>query len=272
MIELKNVSFKYRAEDEKADFAIKDLNLEIDKGKFVAIVGHNGSGKSTLAKLLNGLILPTSGDVIVDEINTKDETKLLDLRRKVGMVFQNPDNQAVATIVEEDVAFGPENLQLTSSEIVERVNMALEAVDMTEYRDHAPHLLSGGQKQRIAIAGILAMLPDYIVLDESTAMLDPMGRNEIISIVNKLNKEQNKTVILITHHMDEIIGCDKVIVMTDGKKIAEGTPKEIFYKEKEIKEAGLVIPDIIKLSQELKKQGIDIKENILTSEELVDVL
>ena len=225
LIEIKNVTYEYQDED-SVHTAVKDLSLDIEKGSFTVILGHNGSGKSTLAKMLNGLNKPTSGEVIVDGINTKDEEKEIDVKRMVGMVFQNPDNQLVASIVEEDVAFGPENLGLEPTVIRERVDNALKAVDMYEFRKSTPHKLSGGQKQRIAIAGIIAMEPDCIVLDEPTAMLDPKGRKEIISTLLKLNREKGITVVLITHYMEEAQDADRVVVMNDGEIISSGIPRK----------------------------------------------
>lgn len=266
MIELKDVSFKYGNK-----LAVKNLSLKIEKGEFISIIGHNGSGKSTLGRLLNALLIPSEGDVFVDEMNTKDINNVLEIRKKVGEVFQNPDNQAVATIVEEDIAFGPENLRLPSEEIKRRVDAALKAVGMEKYRNHAPHLLSGGQKQRIAIAGILAMEPDYIVLDESTAMLDPQGRKDVLEIAHRLN-EEGKTIILITHNMEETIKSDRIIVMSGGEKIMEGPPREIFQREEELYNADLVLPVIVALSHALKKAGVEVSGDVLTAEELVDAI
>lgn len=266
MIELKDVSFNYGKK-----LAVKNLNLKIEKGEFISIIGHNGSGKSTLGRLLNALLIPSEGDVFVDEMNTKDFNNVLEIRKRVGEVFQNPDNQAVATIVEEDIAFGPENLRLPSEEIKRRVDAALKAVGMEEYRKHAPHLLSGGQKQRIAIAGILAMEPDYIVLDESTAMLDPQGRKDVLEIAHRLN-EEGKTIILITHNMEETIKSDRIIVMNDGEKIMEGPPREIFQREEDLFQAGLVLPVIVGLSHALKRAGVSLTGDVLTAEELVKAI
>lgn len=270
MIEIENLSFKYNAEDE--DYIIEKLNLKIKKGEFVAVLGHNGSGKSTLAKLMNGLLVPTEGDVLVDGMNTKSEETIWDIRSRAGMVFQNPDNQIVATVVEEDVAFGPENLGVPTEEILERVNFSLEAVGMEEFRKNAPHLLSGGQKQRIAIAGILAMSPDYIILDEPTAMLDPVGRNEVMETIKMLNKERGKTIILITHYMDEAAEADRLIIMEKGKIISEGTPRKVFSDVEKVKKIGLDVPQVTELAWELKKEGFNVNTEILTIEELVGEL
>lgn len=273
MIEVKNVSYEYKSfSDEKIHLAIKDINIDVNKGEHLVILGHNGSGKSTLAKMMNGLLLPSSGDVYVNGMNTKDEEHTWDIRETAGMVFQNPDNQIVATIVEEDVAFGPENQGVPPLEIRERVDEALRIVEMTEYKDHAPHLLSGGQKQRIAIAGILAMRPECIILDEPTAMLDPIGRREIINTIKKLNKEENKTIIHITHYMDEAVEADRILVMEEGEIVMEGTPREIFSQVELVKKHGLDVPQVTELAYELNKEGFNVPVNILTVEELVDAL
>lgn len=273
MIKMENVTYEYKSLiDDSIQQAVKNINLEIKKGEFLVILGHNGSGKSTLAKLMNGLITPTSGDVYVMGMNTKDEDKIWNIREKAGMVFQNPDNQIVATIVEEDVAFGPENLGIPPKEIRERVDKALEIVEMTEYKKHAPHLLSGGQKQRVAIAGILAMKPDCIILDEPTAMLDPIGRIEVMDTIKKLNKEENKTIVLITHYMEEAVEADRIIVMENGNIVMEGTPKEIFSQVDKIKALGLDVPQVTELVYHLRKDGIDLRADILSIEELVELL
>lgn len=269
MISIKNLSFKYDYEDENAKEILKDINLEIKEGEFVALLGHNGSGKSTLAKLINGLLLPGQGDVLVDGMNTKSEEEIWDIRRTAGMVFQNPDNQLVATIVEDEVAFGPENMGIEPSEIRKRVDSALEDVGMAEYKKNAPHLLSGGQKQRVAIAGILAMSPKYIILDEPTAMLDPSGRREVIDTLVKLNKEEGKTIILITHYMEEAAISDRVVVMEDGNMVLSGTPREVFSQVDKIKGLGLDVPQVTELAYELKKDGIDISREVLNIEEMV---
>ena len=269
MISIKNLSFKYDYEDENAIQILKDIDLEINEGEFVALLGHNGSGKSTLAKLINGLLIPGQGDVLVDGMNTKNEEEIWDIRRTAGMVFQNPDNQLVATIVEDEVAFGPENLGIEPAEIRKRVDKALEDVGMTDYKKNAPHLLSGGQKQRVAIAGILAMSPKYIILDEPTAMLDPSGRREVIDTLVKLNKEENKTIILITHYMEEAAISDRVVVMEDGNIVLRGKPREVFSHVDEIKKLGLDVPQVTELAHELKKDGLEISTEVLNIQEMV---
>ncbi len=273
MIEMKDVVFKYKSyiEDEIL-VAVNKVDLKVEKGEFLVVLGHNGSGKSTLAKMMNGLLIPNSGEVEVMGLNTKDEERIWDIRQKAGMVFQNPDNQIVATIVEEDVAFGPENQGVPSEEIRKIVDNVLEIVEMTAYKKHAPHLLSGGQKQRVAIAGILAMNPDCIIFDEPTSMLDPSGRREVLQTIKKLNKEQGKTIILITHYMDEAVQADRVLVMSEGEIKLEGTPKAVFREVEKIKEFGLDVPQVTELAYELQKSGIDIKEDILTIEELLNIL
>lgn len=272
MIKIENLKFSYSSEDDDQIVnALDGVNLEIEEGEFVTILGHNGSGKSTLAKMLNAQIFPDEGDVIISGINTK-ETDIWELRKKVGMVFQNPDNQMVATIVEEDVAFGPENLGVPLPELRERVDKALEVVGMTKYRTHAPHMLSGGQKQRIAIAGVLAMKPDIIVFDEPTAMLDPTGRKSVMRSAKYLNEDEGKTVINITHYMDEAVLSDRVIVMSKGKVVLQGTPREVFSKVDLVKELRLDVPQVTELAYFLKKEGFDIEDGILTVEELVNVL
>ncbi len=273
MIRVEKVTYEYGSYgDENHLIAVNDVSMTVKKGEYLVILGHNGSGKSTLAKLMNGLLLPTKGDIFVNGMNTKDEDKIWHIRATAGMVFQNPDNQLVATIVEEDVAFGPENLGLPSDEIRRRVDKALEIVEMSEYQKHAPHLLSGGQKQRVAIAGILAMNPECIILDEPTAMLDPTGRKEIIATLRKLNEKENKTIIHITHHMDEAVEADRIIVMEKGKIVMEGTPKDIFCQVDKVKELGLDVPQVTELAYELNKEGFNIPCHILTIEELVDAL
>ncbi|MCF6461700.1 energy-coupling factor transporter ATPase [Clostridium sp. Cult3] len=273
MIKIENVNYEYTSfgDDDKL-LAVKDVDVSIKKGEHLVILGHNGSGKSTLAKLMNGLLLPTKGDVYVKGMNTKDEEKTWEIRETAGMVFQNPDNQLVATIVEEDVAFGPENQGIPPLEIRRRVDEALRIVEMTDYKKHAPHLLSGGQKQRVAIAGILAMKPECIILDEPTAMLDPTGRIEIMNTIKKLNKEEHKTIIHITHYMDEAVEADRILVMEKGQIVMEGTPREIFSQVEEVKRLGLDVPQVTELAYELRKEGIDIPGNILTVEELVNAL
>ena len=266
IISVRNVTYEYK-EEETVYAAVKDLSLEIERGSFTVILGHNGSGKSTLAKMLNGLNKPTSGDVLVDGINTKDEATEIEVKRKVGMVFQNPDNQIIASIVEEDVAFGPENLGLEPSEIRRRVDNALKAVDMYDFRESTPHRLSGGQKQRIAIAGIMAMEPECLVLDEPTAMLDPKGRAEIISTLHSLNSEKGITVVLITHYMEEAENADRVIVMNDGKIIADDVPKVIFSDVKTLKSVGLDVPQTAELLYSLKENGFSVDTHALSVKE-----
>lgn len=238
----------------------------------MAIIGPNGSGKSTLAKLFNGLYIPTQGEILMDGLNTKKQDDIWKIRQKAGMVFQNPDNQIVATIVEEDVAFGPENLGIPPEEIRRRVAEALAIVELSEFADKAPHLLSGGQKQRVAIAGIIAMRPECIILDEPTAMLDPVGRREVIDTVKKLNKKEGKTVVLITHFMDEAVQADRIVVMEKGRVIMQGCPREIFKKAEELKRVGLDVPQVTELAQDLMAEGIDIRPDVLTVEEMVDNL
>lgn len=273
MVQCINVSFKYikNTEEGKTEekYAVKDVNLEVKKGEFLVVLGHNGSGKSTIAKHMNALVIPTEGTVLVDGIDTKDPERIWDVRAKAGMVFQNPDNQIVATIVEEDVAFGPENLGIEPQEIRRRVDESLEKVGMSEYKRHAPHLLSGGQKQRVAIAGILAIQPECIIFDEPTAMLDPSGRKEVMKTIKRLNKEENITVIHITHFMEEAVEADRVVVMEKGKKILEGTPREVFSKIKMLKEIGLDVPCMTELSSLLIEEGINISSDILTVDEMV---
>lgn len=270
MIKIDNVYFKYDSEEENEKFALEGVNFEIKEGEFVALIGHNGSGKSTLAKLLNGLYLPTRGDIFINNMNTKDEEKIWDIRKTAGMVFQNPDNQIVTTIVEEEVAFGPENIGLPREKIRKRVDYALKVVDMEKYLHHAPHLLSGGQKQRIAIAGILAMNPSCIILDEPTAMLDPNGRREVIDTIYKLNEEEKKTILLITHNMEETVRADRVIVMNKGKVYLEGSPRDIFSKVEELKAIGLDVPAVTELAYELNKDGFLEDYKVLNIEELVE--
>lgn len=245
----------------------ESLSLEIDRGEFVAVLGHNGSGKSTLAKHFNAILLPAGGTVYVDGMSTADEELLYEIRRRVGMVFQNPDNQIVANIVEEDVAFGPENLGVPSAEIRERVNDALRTVGMYGYREHAPHRLSGGQKQRVAIAGILAMKPECIVLDEPTAMLDPTGREEVMRTISALNRESGVTIVLITHHMDEAARCARVVVMDSGKIIADGPPKSVFTEIELLRSVGLAVPQTVELAYSLRQKGFDLPLNCLDVEE-----
>ena len=268
MIETKALEFAYPAEEgEKPVLALRGVDTAIEEGSFVVVLGHNGSGKSTFAKSLNAILLPCGGKVYVEGMDTQDEACLLEIRRRVGMVFQNPDNQIVANVVEEDVAFAPENLGVASEEIRRRVDDALAAVDMTAFMTHAPHLLSGGQKQRVAIAGVIAMEPECIVLDEATAMLDPIGRQEVLSAVHKLNREKGITVVLITHHMNEAEEADRVIVMDDGRIALDGTPKEVFTQVEPLRTMGLTVPDTVDLLDRLRKDGLDVPLDALTVDE-----
>ncbi len=269
MIEIDNVSYRY--EDAKRA-ALSDVTLNIPKGEFLAIVGHNGSGKSTLAKHLNALLLPTEGAVRVAGMDTKDEENTLSIRQKVGIVFQNPDNQLVTTVVEEDVAFGPENLGVPGPEIRKRVDTALAAVGMEQYATRAPHMLSGGQKQRIAIAGMLAMQPEVLVLDEATAMLDPRGRREILSIVSRLHREKGITVVMITQYMEEATIADRVAVMADGKLLLEGPPREVFRQTALLRQHRLDIPAMTELKERLNAHGAGLPEDILTVEDMADAI
>ncbi len=267
IIEFKDVSFRYSDED---DIVLKNLSLDFYEGQFTCVLGHNGSGKSTMAKLINALLVPNEGKVYSFGFDTSDENFEIDIRRKVGMVFQNPDNQIVATIVEDDVAFGPENLGIPRDEIRKRVDDALKIVDMYEYRRHEPHRLSGGQKQRVAIAGIIAMQTRCIVLDEPTAMLDPKGRREVMEALLKLKNELGISVILVTHFMDEAVKADRVVVMNEGKVCMDGTPREVFTKAELLKSIGLSVPKPLELAEELKKTGVDIKGIPLTPEEFTE--
>ncbi len=269
MINVQNVSFEYIIDEDEKFKAIDDLSFDIKQGEFVAIIGHNGSGKSTLSKNLNAILTPTSGDILIDNLNTKDEKNLWDIRQRAGMVFQNPDNQIVATVVEEDVAFGPENLGINPTEIRKRVDDALKSVGMYEFKDKQPHLLSGGQKQRVAIAGLIAMKPKCIIFDEATAMLDPHGRKEVMNAIKKLNKEDKITILHITHFMEEAVEADRVIVMEKGKKILDGTPREVFSKVDMLKNIGLDVPCMTELSNLLKDEGLDVNNNVLTVDEMV---
>lgn len=278
-IKIRNLNFSYKDDEGNPESVLRDLSLDIEKGEYVAVLGHNGSGKSTLAKLLNLVIEDYDyfeGSIEIDgmEISSPDMTEddVYELRKKVGMVFQNPDNQIVATIVEEDVAFGPENLGLPREEIRARVDEALRTVGMTEYSRHEPHRLSGGQKQRIAIAGIIAMRPDCIIFDESTAMLDPMGRREVVSTMEKLNREEGKTIITITHYMDEAVRADRVIVIDDGRIILDGTPSEIFAQADKIRECGLDLPQCSDLLIKLRERGIALEGEINTPEECAETI
>ncbi|HBG0364373.1 TPA: energy-coupling factor transporter ATPase [Clostridioides difficile] len=268
IVKVNNISFEYITDEAKLK-AIDNLSLDVKKGEFVAIIGHNGSGKSTLSKNLNAILMPTEGNILIDDMDTKEEERLWDIRQTAGMVFQNPDNQIVATIVEEDVAFGPENLGIEPKEIRRIVEESLKSVGMYDLRDRQPHLLSGGQKQRVAIAGIIAMRPKCIIFDEATAMLDPSGRKEVMKTIKRLNKEENITVIHITHFMEEAVEADRVVVMEKGKKILEGTPREVFSKIKMLKEIGLDVPCMTELSSLLIEEGINIISDILTVDEMV---
>ena len=272
ILKTENLTFRYTTEEGVAPTVLDGLTLAIQPGEFVAVLGHNGSGKSTLAKHFNAILLPTSGKVYVDGMDTADENLLLDIRRRVGMVFQNPDNQIVASVVEEDVAFGPENLGVPSQEIRERVDAALAAVRMTEYARHAPHLLSGGQKQRVAIAGVLAMRPKCIVLDEPTAMLDPVGRKEVLDTIRWLNREQSMTVVLITHHMDEAAQADRLIVMHDGHIVADDSPALVFQNVDGLRSLGLEVPEPVALLYELRQAGVDVPLTALTVDECAGVV
>ena len=275
MIKCTNVYFKYIRSSEgiiEEKYAVKDVNLEVKKGEFLVILGHNGSGKSTIAKHMNALLVPTMGTVVVDGLDTSDSENIWNIRSKAGMVFQNPDNQLVATIVEEDVAFGPENLGVEPSEIRKRVDESLKTVGMSKYKRHAPHLLSGGQKQRIAIAGILAIQPQCIIFDEPTAMLDPSGRRDVLNNIKYLNEKFGMTIVLITHYMDEAAQADRIIVMDEGSIKMEGTPREIFPQVERMKKIGLDVPQVTELAYELKKAGINLNEKILNVDEMVDEL
>lgn len=272
-IEAKNISFSYPSYDDVIpDIVLDGVSISIKEGEFMAVLGHNGSGKSTLAKHFNAILVPTEGEVTVNGIKTAEEEKLFEIRQEVGMVFQNPDNQIVATIIEEDVAFALENLGVPPKEIRERVDDALKKVDMYDYRLHAPNQLSGGQKQRIAIAGIIAMRPKCVVLDEPTAMLDPKGRREVMKTIKQLNKELGITVVIITHYMDEAAMCDRVAIVDDGKVILDSTPREVFKNVDAIKERGLDVPQVTELCHELKKEGFELPDCVLDEEECVAAL
>ena len=264
LIEVKDLVYSY---DDKKN-AVDGVSFAIEKGTYTAVIGHNGSGKSTLAKLLNGLFLPKEGRVLVLGMDTQDEDLTWQIRQNAGLVFQNPDNQLVATIVEEDVAFGPENLGLPTDKIRSRVDAALNAVRMGPFADRAPHMLSGGQKQRIAIAGVIAMLPEVIVFDESTSMLDPSGREDVFNLAKRLNQENNVTVLWITHFMEEAAKCDRVIVMDQGKVMMDGTPREVFSDSEKIEQYGLEAPDMAKLADALRKEGLDLRDGIITVDEM----
>ena len=270
IIQIKNLGFSYENGEGERFEVLKDVNLDIRRGEFVAVLGHNGSGKSTLAKHLNSILVPTEGSVLVDGMDTRDDSLLYDIRQRVGMVFQNPDNQLVATIVEEDVAFAPENLGVPQREIRKRVDASLAAVNMSEYARHAPHMLSGGQKQRIAIAGVLAMMPEVIVMDEATAMLDPIGRREIMETVRRLNRERGITVVMITHYMEEAAQAERTVVMNHGRVVMDTTPREVFGRVAELKKIGLDVPQTTELVWRLNKDGGDMRGDVLTTDECVD--
>ena len=272
ILEFQNVSFRYEGSSEKEQLplAVRDVSFSVEKGDFVAVLGHNGSGKSTLAKLSNSILLPESGKVLVNGMDTADESLSYDIRRTVGVVFQNPDNQIVASVVEEDVAFGPENLGVPPEEIRKRVDNALKAVGMYEYRKHEPHKLSGGQKQRVAIAGMIAMLPECLVLDEPTAMLDPRGRKEVMDTILKLNREMGMTVVFITHFMEEAVRASRVIVMDNAEILMDGTPREVFRQADRVKAAGLDVPKPAELARALQKKGVPMPDDILTASEFTE--
>ena len=272
IIKTEDLRFSYAVTEGLAPIVLDGVDLEIEAGSFVAVLGHNGSGKSTLAKHMNAILLPTGGKVWVGGMDTADEARLLDIRRTVGMVFQNPDNQIVANVVEEDVAFAPENLGVPPAEIRQRVDAALKAVGMYEYREHAPHLLSGGQKQRVAIAGVIAMAPRCIVLDEPTAMLDPVGRREVLRTIQALNRTSGVTVVLITHHMDEAALADRLVVMADGHVVADGAPKTVFSRVEELRAVGLAVPETVELCYELRQDGLELPLDALSVEECAQAL
>ena len=274
MLQTEDLTYSYPAgeENEQPTLALDGVTLSIERGSFTVVLGHNGSGKSTLAKTFNAVLLPSGGRVYVDGMDTADEKLLLEIRRRVGMVFQNPDNQIVANVVEEDVAFAPENLGVPTDEIRKRVDDALRTVGMEQFARHAPHLLSGGQKQRIAIAGVLAMRPQCIVLDEATAMLDPIGRSEVLSTIERLNRGEGITVVLITHHMNEAVNADRVIVMNDGRVAMDGAPREVFAQVEKLRSLGLTVPDTVELLYELRQAGFDLPLTALTVDECADAV
>lgn len=277
IVEAKNLTFEYIRRDEEGNVegittAVDNVNIDIKAGDFVAVLGHNGSGKSTFAKHLNALVMPTEGTVYVDGMDTKDSGNTLSIRQTAGMVFQNPDNQIVGTLVDEEVGFGPENIGVPTEEIWERVEKSLKAVGMYQFRNASPNKLSGGQKQRVAIAGIVAMKPKCIVLDEPTAMLDPLGRKEVLNVLHELNRKENVTIILITHYMEEVIDADYVYVMDGGKLVMDGTPRQIFTQVEMLKSMRLDVPQVTELAYELKKEGLPIKDGIIRNEELVEEL
>ena len=277
IVKAENLTFEYIRRDEEGNVegitkAVDNMSIDIKQGDFVAVLGHNGSGKSTFAKHLNALVMPTEGTVWVDGMDTREEENTLKVRQTAGMVFQNPDNQIVGTLVDEEVGFGPENIGVPTEEIWERVEKSLKAVGMYAFRNQSPNKLSGGQKQRVAIAGIVAMKPKCIVLDEPTAMLDPLGRKDVLRVLHELNRQENVTVILITHYMEEVIDIDKLYVMDDGKLVMSGTPREIFSQVEKLKELRLDVPHVTKLAYELQKEGVPLKNGILTSEEFTEEL
>lgn len=273
IIEIRDLHFSYPADEgEKPVEVLKGIDLDIKEGEFTAILGHNGSGKSTLAKHINGILVPESGKVVVDGIDTSDEEKIFELRCRAGMVFQNPDNQIVSSIVEEDVAFAPENLGVPYEEMRKRVDDALKDVNMYEYRLHSPAQLSGGQKQRVAIAGVIAMKPKCIILDEPTAMLDPQGRKDVMSVIKRMNREYGITILLITHYMDEASQCDRVVVMDKGKVILDDTPRAVFSRVEQVKKIGLDVPQATELAYELRKAGYDIPDDIITEDECAEAI
>lgn len=277
IVKAKNLTFEYIRRDEDGNVegitkAVDNVSIDIKQGDFVAVLGHNGSGKSTFAKHLNALVMPTDGTVWVDGMDTREEENTLKVRQTAGMVFQNPDNQIVGTLVDEEVGFGPENIGVPTEEIWERVEKSLKAVGMYAFRNQSPNKLSGGQKQRVAIAGIVAMKPKCIVLDEPTAMLDPLGRKDVLNVLHELNRQENVTVILITHYMEEVIDIDKLYVMDDGKLVMSGTPREIFSQVEKLKELRLDVPHVTELAYELQKEGVPLKNGILTSEEFTEEL
>ncbi len=274
ILDFQDVSFRYEADEDEAPMplCVRHVNLQIEKGSFTVILGHNGSGKSTLAKLSNSILVPESGKVLVNGMDTANEDLSYDIRRTVGVVFQNPDNQIVASVVEEDVAFGPENLGVPPEEIRKRVDDALKAVGMYEYRGHAPHKLSGGQKQRVAIAGMIAMLPECLVLDEPTAMLDPQGRREVLETIHRLNNERGITIVLITHFMEEAVDADRVLVMDDGEILLDGTPQAVFRERETVRRVGLELPKAAELSFDLRADGVPLPPDILTAQALADAV
>jgi len=272
IIKTQQLRFSYAGAEPPAPMVLDGVDLEIEAGSFVAVLGHNGSGKSTLAKHMNAILLPSGGAVYVDGVDTREEERLLDIRSTVGMVFQNPDNQIVANVVEEDVAFAPETRGVPPAEIRRRVDAALKQVGMYQYREHAPHLLSGGQKQRVAIAGVIAMAPRCIVLDEPTAMLDPIGRGEVLRTIKQLNRASGVTVVLITHHMDEAAQADRLVVMSKGKVVADGPPREVFQRVEELKSVGLTVPETTELLWQLRQEGLDVPLDALSDEECAQAL